>query len=148
MIPFQTWIVWQLRKISYRWPARYQAMKLAKVDGEPNTYLCNACKTKHKKVGKQRTISLDHIVPCKDPSRPQAFQEDLAACVCGVCDYLRKMFCDVKGYQVLCKKCHDIKTDKEMGTRKKARRKRGKVQVSKRKLSAPVGSTSRNGGVS
>lgn len=122
MIPFKTWIVWQLRKISYRWWGRYQALKAAKVG--KNLYKCAICKKDYKKEGRKRTITLDHIIPCKDPSKPNAFQDALDTCMCGVCDYLRKMFCDPSGLQVLCKKCHDTKTESEMGTRKKARRKK------------------------
>lgn len=124
MIAFPTWIVWQLRKISYRWYARYQALKLAKVIGKPNTYKCAECLKDYKKEGKKRTITVDHIVPVKDPSKPQAFQEALASCVCGVCEYLRRMFCDPSGLQVLCKTCHDKKTKGEMKVRKVARRKK------------------------
>ena len=126
MIAFPTWIVWQLRKISYRWYARYQALKLAKVIGKPNTYRCALCTKEYKKIGKKRIITVDHIQPVKDPSKPQAFQEALATCMCGVCDYLRKMFCPVEGLQVLCKDCHDKKTTKEMGVRKKARKEKKK----------------------
>lgn len=122
MIPFPTWLVWNLRKISYRWPARYQALKLAKV--APNTYKCAECKQDYKKQGKKRIISVDHINPVKDPSKPQAFQEALATCMCGVCDYIRRMFCDVLGLQVLCKECHDKKTKGEMKVRKTARKKK------------------------
>jgi hypothetical protein len=132
MIAFQTWIVWQLRKISYRWYARYQCLKAAKVQGKPNTYVCNLCKNEYKKEGKKRTITIDHIIPCKDPSKPQAFQEALDTCQCGVCDYLRKMFCGPDGLQVLCKDCHDKKTGKEMTKRKKARKiKKAAKNVSK-----------------
>ena len=120
MIPFSTWVVWILRKASYRWPSRYQALKAAKTG--PNTFRCAKCKTEHKKEGKKRTITVDHIIPVKDPARPQAFQEALTSCSCGVCDYIRKMFCGPEGLQVLCKNCHDEKTGKEMKERKVARR--------------------------
>ena len=123
MIPFNTWITWQLRKISYRWHTRYKALKAAKVG--PNTYKCAGCLKDYKKEGRKRTISLDHIVPVKDPKRPNEFQEALATCQCGVCSVIRRMFPDTAaGWQVLCKKCHDAKTTKEMGIRKKARRKK------------------------
>lgn len=118
--PFQTWIVWQLRKISYRWPPRYQALKATKVG--PNTYKCASCHKDYKKQGRKRVISVDHIIPVKDPTKPGAFQDDLLTCVCGVCDFLRKMFCDVLGLQVLCKECHDAKTNDEKGIRVEARR--------------------------
>lgn len=148
MVAFQTWIVWQLRKISYRWYARYQALKLAKVLGKPNTYKCASCQKDYKKEPRKRTITVDHIQPVKDPSKPNAFQDALISCTCGVCEYLRRMFCPVEGLQVLCKDCHDKKTKKEMGVRKKARRSSGKVRVSKRAMSKQVGSPKRDGSVS
>ncbi len=120
MIPLATWIVWMLRKASYRWPSRYKALKAAQVG--PATFRCAKCGKDYKKVGKQRIITVDHIIPCKDPARPQAFQEDLANCQCGVCDYIRKMFCGPEGLQILCQACHKPKTDKEMSVRKKARK--------------------------
>jgi len=131
VIPFQTWIVWQLRKISYRWWARYQALKAAKVG--KNLYKCALCLQAYKKEPRKRTITVDHILPVKDPAKPQAFQDDLANCQCAVCTYLRRMFCTPEGLQVLCKKCHDEKTAKERGeraeTRKKTRKKKEKKRV-------------------
>jgi len=120
MIPLSTWIVWQLRKASYRWPARYGVWKAAKT--APNTFKCAKCGVAYYKEKKGRVLSLDHIIPCKDPTRPQAFQEDLIKCQCGVCDYIRKMFCGPEGMQILCQTCHPKKTKKEMTIRKKARK--------------------------
>lgn len=97
---------------------------------KPNTFRCASCQGEYKKEG--RAITVDHIIPCKDPAKPQAFQEALDTCQCGVCDYLRKMFCKPEGLQVLCKECHDKKTGKEMGKRKKARKvKKAAKNVSK-----------------
>lgn len=111
MIPLKAWIVWQLRKISYRWPGRYAIMKASQV--APNTFTCAGCKKAYKKLKGKRIISVDHIIPVKDPSRPGDFQRDIETCLCGVCDFLRKMFCDPSGLQMLCKICHDKKTKKE-----------------------------------
>lgn len=129
MIPFQTWIVWQLRKISYRWYARYQALKAAKVG--KNLYKCAICGQDYKKEPRKRTITVDHIVPVKDPAKPQAFQEDLANCKCAVCEYLRRMFCEKEGLQVLCKQCHDDKTKDERELRKVNRKKSVKKKEKK-----------------
>ncbi len=120
MLSLATWIVWQLRKASYRWPARYGVWKAAKV--APNTFKCAKCGKDYKKENGKRNLTLDHIIPCKDPTRPQAFQEDILNCQCGVCDYIRKMFCTEDGMQILCKTCHPKKTKKEMTIRKKARK--------------------------
>ena len=122
MIPFSQWLTWVLRKASYRWPTRYKALNKAKVG--KNLYRCAICQKDYKKEGRKRTITLDHVVPVKDPTRPNAFQDDLANCQCGVCSTLRRMFPEtVEGWQVLCKACHDKKTKKETKVRVSARKK-------------------------
>lgn len=125
-IPLQTWVVWVLRKASYKWMPRNLAIRAAKTG--PNIYKCASCKKDvfKKRMGRRSTISADHIVPVKDPSKPGAFQDDLKACLCGVCTSIRRMFCSISGYQMLCMKCHDIKTKSEMDTRIENRRKKKK----------------------
>lgn len=123
MLTLKQWLVWQLRKASYRWPSRYQAMKAAKTG--PNEFKCAKCGGKYARkggTGTRKSISLDHITPVVDPTKPNAFEEALAVCACGVCDYIRRMFCGPEGLQVLCKSCHDIKTKGEMTQRKESRR--------------------------
>lgn len=123
MITLKQWLVWQLRKASYRWPSRYQAMKLAKVG--PNTYKCAQCGGSYARKGQtgtRKSISLDHIQPVVDPTKPNAFESALSSCACGVCEYIRRMFCGPDGLQVLCKSCHDTKTKGEMTQRKESRR--------------------------
>lgn len=112
------WLVWQLRRASYKWPARYGVLKDARVD--KNTFKCANCQQATVRSGKKggaKSISIDHIIPVVDPAKPNAFKDDLANCGCGVCEFLRRLFCDAKGLQVLCKACHDAKTAQERGTR-------------------------------
>lgn len=130
----KAWLVWQLRKASYRYPSRYQALKAAKVG--PNTYKCAKCGGSYARkggTGTRKSVSLDHIIPVVDPTKPNAMDEALASCVCGVCEYVRRLFCSPEGLQVLCKSCHDTKTQGERDVRKEARRSQGKLKVKKRK---------------
>lgn len=117
-LSLKQWLVWQLRKASYRWPYRYEAMKLAKTG--KNTYKCAICGGNYERkggTGTRKSISLDHIKPCVDPSKPNAFEADLETCICGVCEYIRRMFPPATGFQVLCKLCHDTKTGSERAIR-------------------------------
>jgi hypothetical protein len=119
-IPFDRWLIWVLRRASYKWPARYGVLRDAKVG--KNTFQCAGCKKHVVRSGKKgglKSISLDHITPVVDPTKPNAFNDDLKTCQCGVCEYIRRLFCDSKGLQVLCKACHDDKTADERVTRKK-----------------------------
>lgn len=123
-IPFDKWLIWVLRRASYKWPARYNVLRDARTD--KNTFRCNECKksvVRTGKKGKNKSISIDHIIPVVSPDKPNAFKEDLATCQCGVCEYLRRLFCNSKGLQVLCSECHDIKTGKERGIRVERKRK-------------------------
>lgn len=124
VMSISTWVTWMVRKASYRWPPRNEAVRDAKV--APNTFRCAGCNkhVKKQKIGRRSSISADHIIPIKDPTKPGAFQDALLSCACGVCDFLRKMFCDKTGFQMLCMECHDEKTFIETGVRKEARRKK------------------------
>lgn len=129
MVSFTAWLTWTLRKASYKWHTRYKAMSAAKVG--PNTYKCAECKKDYKKEGRKRIIVLDHVVPVKDPLKPQGYQEAIETCLCDGCSTIRRMFpATPEGWQVLCKACHDVKTGKERDTRTKASR---KIKREKRK---------------
>lgn len=106
-------IISVIRAGSRRWPARNEALKAAKTDKKLNVltnriaqhYKCNACKKEFPSTQTQ----VDHIKPVVDPKK-------------GFVDwntYIDRMFVPVEGYQVLCKKCHSIKTKKETNVRKK-----------------------------
>lgn len=122
----KTWVIWSLRKASYRWPPRNAALRKSaatkaeydKLPGEKvsklvrNFYRCKACK----KVFSRKGVSIDHIKPVVNPKRGwQGFDE-----------YIRRMFCGADGFQILCGKCHDAKTAKEREVRKEA--KKGKAK--------------------
>lgn len=96
-----------LRRASYRYPGRYQAMKRAKIGY--NQYYCEnpECGLVHgRKDG-----AMDHIDPVVDPKTGWI---DLDT-------YAERMFVSEDGYQRLCNRCHDEKTEKENAIRKEKR---------------------------
>ena len=103
---FRTWLVWQLRRISYKWPPRNEALRCARV--ERGKYLCAKCR----KIYGNKQISLDHIEPVVDPKAGWA----------GFEEYIGRLFCAVEGFQVLCSGCHDRKTKREKEIRKEYKR--------------------------
>ena len=61
-----------------------------------NKYVCNKCNMKFK----SDEVQVDHIAPVVDKST-------------GFIDwntYMSRLFCDINNLQVLCKRCHKIKT--------------------------------------
>lgn len=122
-IDLKTWVIWALRKASYRWPPRQAALRDASVTKEEyqqkpgekvsklvrNFYACADCDYRFSRKG----VSIDHVDPVVDPKKGwQGFDE-----------YVRRMFCDQRGFQILCGPCHDEKTKGENQQRKKARKK-------------------------
>lgn len=89
----KTWLRWQLRKISLRWPARSQAMARARV--ERGVYRCEGCGA----LTPAKNIQADHIIPVVGPNGFTNWD-----------DFIQRLFCSVENYQILCKKCHDVKT--------------------------------------
>ena len=58
-------------------------------------YECNGCK----KCFAAKEITVDHIIP----AGKLRSSKDLPG-------FIERLFCEVDGFQVLCKECHDIKT--------------------------------------
>lgn len=105
-----------LRRASYRWPGRYNALKEAKIGR--NQYICKMCPegTIHPK----KMIQLDHVQPVVDPIAGwQGFDS-----------FIDRLLCETTGYQVLCKPHHEIKTKIEnefrIGNKKKNKKKEKK----------------------
>lgn len=114
---FKAFLIAGLRRISYRWPARYLTMNAARV--ERGRYICNICKS----IFARKEICMDHIRPVVDPK-------------IGFVDwnsYIEGMFPDQTGWQVLCKGCHTIKTKQESQLRKEVRAANKPPKESKRK---------------
>ena len=89
----KTWLRWQLRKISLRWPARSQAMARARV--EWGVYKCEGCKS----TTRAKDVQADHIVPVVGSEGFTNWD-----------DFITRLFCSADNYQILCKTCHQIKT--------------------------------------
>lgn len=83
-----------LRRASYKWPARGQAIKEARI--ERGRYECNRCQ----EVFGPRDIQADHIDPVVDPSIGFVSWDS----------YILRLLVGREGWQVLCRGCHDRKT--------------------------------------
>ena len=89
----------------FKWWKPMKQAKLGarrKYEGEGRNrweYQCAACK----QWFKDKETQIDHVVPCGSLRCP----EDIAP-------FLEHMTCeDVNGYQVMCKPCHQLKTNEE-----------------------------------
>ena len=107
-----------LRKASYRWLPRSQALRLSVVEeGEYNIKIDNDRSRKKYQcahcwgIFRAKEINVDHIDPVVDPEKGFTNFDD----------YIERMFCEIKGFQILCKECHDIKTAEERVIRKETK---------------------------
>ena len=64
-------------------------------------YQCNHCKDWFP----EKEINVDHICPAGSLNSAQNLP-----------GFVERLFCEVDGLQVLCEKCHNIKTQNEKGT--------------------------------
>jgi len=96
-----------------KWPPRYEALAKAKCGRKTNKatgrmaehYTCKGCK----KEFPAKDVQVDHIDPVVCPKA-------------GFVDwntFVDRLFCGVENLQILCTTCHDKKTAKERGERKK-----------------------------
>ncbi len=90
-----------LRRASYRWPDRDEAMRRARL--ERGIYKCACCEGSFKRS----EINLDHVNPVIPLTGWDSFDS-----------YIDRIFCDVDGWSVLCKPCHKSKTFLENQIRK------------------------------
>lgn len=99
----KNYLVSVLRRASYRYPARSEAMRLARV--ERGLYKCAMCTN----LFNNKDIKLDHIDPVVCPKQ-------------GFIDwntFISRLFVQPNQYQVLCTSCHQGKTNAEKAIRKK-----------------------------
>lgn len=103
---FKSFIISLLRKGTYKWRPRNEALKLAKVgqDGRAFLYKCSHCGG----IFKRKEIQIDHIDPVVDLDKGFTTWDE----------YIARMFCDISGFQILCTGCHDMKTQLEREYRK------------------------------
>lgn len=107
-----------LRAGMLRWAPKIQAKKNAEVGKEISAfsgrmsmhYLCSQCgawyPSKGRVEGKPKPINLimvDHILPTVDPATGIISWDDV----------IDRMFVEEEGFQVLCYKCHHVKTQEE-----------------------------------
>lgn len=101
----------KLRSASYRWKFRSDAIKAARKSR--GIYECNICKCDMK----NGEFVADHkspVVPFEGWDGRNWTQ------------YIERMFVDANGFQIICKSCHEIKTDSEIQIRKMYRQKKKK----------------------
>lgn len=89
-----------LRAAFMKWGPKNAAKLNAKIGY--NQYTCASCEG----VFGNKDVQVDHIEPCGTLKK----YDDLPA-------FVEKMFCEVEGFQVLCKSCHQIKTNEERKSR-------------------------------
>lgn len=99
----KTWIIPRLRRLSYQWPPRNNAKKLARV--ERGKYKCAKCNN----IFGPNDVVLDHINPIVPVD--EGFTN--------IGNFVESLFCGVEGFQVLCQADHDIKTSAEDVLREK-----------------------------
>lgn len=103
----KSFIVAVLRNGSRRWPPKYTALNNAKTDKKINKktgrlaqhFRCNACKEEFP----AKEVQVDHIKPVVDPKT--GFKDWNT--------FVKRLFCDIDNLQVLCKTCHQEKSQKE-----------------------------------
>lgn len=104
----KSFIINALRRATYRWPPRGDALKTSRK--QRGLYQCASCE----EFFKNKEICLDHITPVVDPKTGFTTWDD----------YIEKMFPEKEGFQVLCRRCHDVKTGLEDEMRKHYNKKR------------------------
>lgn len=105
----KNWLISTLRRASYRWPARNESLKLARIDR--GLYQCAICKGSFKRD----QVQLDHIVPVIPLTGTFSTWDE----------FINRLFCPVDGYQVICaENCHSAKTAIEDSTRAMFNKKR------------------------
>lgn len=86
-----------LRRASFQWKPRYEALKLSRVSR--GLYKCSACED----LFKSTEVEIDHIYPVVDPKVGFTTFDD----------YIEKLFCPVELFAILCVQCHKNKTMRE-----------------------------------
>lgn len=102
----KAFLIQNLRRISYKWHQRSQAVKSARVDR--GKYKCAKCG----KICGTGEFAVDHINPVVDPVEGFTTWDN----------YIARMFVKAEQYQILCKRpCHSDKTREEKEIRRKSK---------------------------
>jgi hypothetical protein len=99
-----SFLIPKLRKYSYWWKERMEALKDAKVD--EGLYKCAICENGFPRA----SVHLDHKEPVVKIEGFTTWD-----------DFINRLYCNKEGFQVLCIDCHKVKTDTENEERKKIR---------------------------
>lgn len=107
----ENWVKRALRRASLKWPPRNRALASSQVGRRKNRltnrmamhFRCAKCRKSFPKTA----IQLDHVEPV----------EDINEGFTGFDNYIRRLFVDEKGFQVLCGNCHAKKTKAENSKR-------------------------------
>lgn len=102
----KSFVINTLRRSSYRWRPRGEAMKAARVGR--GLYKCESCLG----IFKNKEIRMDHREPVVDV-RTGFVSWDI---------YINRLFCNTDGYSAICKQCHSSKTFIEKEQRKTYRK--------------------------
>lgn len=97
---FNNFIKNTLRRASYRWSPRGEAERAARI--ARGLYRCAICEGEFKRS----EVELDHVepvVPIKEGWMDEEGNPDWNL-------YIRRLFCEKEGYQIICKTCHSSKT--------------------------------------
>ena len=115
---FHSYIKSVLRKASLRWPPINAVYKRARVDR--GLYKCDGCgqvvpltsvvTLKNGKTKRVKNVSVDHIQPIVPVEGFDSWDK-----------VIERLFCAESNLQVLCKECHDKKTETEKNDRKQYR---------------------------
>ncbi len=121
-----------LRRASFRWPPRGEAVRLARTTRKPNPATGKLCwHVRCAICGKEmleREGRVDHVEPVVPVSSMQQSpgNQGTGGSSLNLGSYVLRMFPEVSGFQVVCSECHDIKTRSENDARRISRKAGGK----------------------
>ena len=112
---FRAFITSTLRGGFRKYPPKYEVLKEALWGKKLNSktgrqcihYTCNECKKEYP----AKEVNVDHVLPVVDPF--EGFKDWDT--------FIKRLFCTKENLQVLCSKCHTIKTKEEREIRAKQR---------------------------
>lgn len=112
---YRSFIKSLLRSGSRKWGPKNKALKNAFTTRKTNKktgrmaqhFECSHCE----KDFPSKDVQVDHIEPVINPHTGFVSWDDT----------IERMYCEIEGFQVLCKPCHKIKTDEEKAQAKRRR---------------------------